>query len=289
MRFHRNLPLSIAALILLSSSCGGGGESESKAESEQVDALAQIAMQAMGAADFDQEGADFRQIIEGAGYKTRSYEPFPTQEVGKKGRMLVYQGKKSGGVIYLKKVGDDVSPAWHWYFDGEKPDSVVKVESNDDGLWDVRIVSTDGKATKFVQDESFTLLGAERSDWIAMNGTSSPPIDGDHALWKCFDGDSSTTWESSLGGSGEAFIEVPVPFGVGEGVLTVRTTAEGQPRKCTLYADGKQVQSFELEPKAARQIVRLDPAVKGARTVKVAVESAYGAGDVVSIAELALQ
>jgi hypothetical protein len=189
-------------------------------------------------------------------------------------------------VIYLKITGSENAPAWHWYFEDMVPDSVVKTEINQDGLWDVRIVPKHGKAMEFVQDESFTLSAKERSDWIAVNGSSSAPVSQEFGLWKCFDGDTTTAWKSPL--SGGAFIEFSVPFGVQQGNLALCTLAAEQPRACTVYADGKQVAQIEVKPEAGRQVIALGEGARGAKKVRLEFTSVHGDGNVVAVAELGL-
>jgi hypothetical protein len=231
-------------------------------------------------------------MIESAGYVVSEYREFPTQEVGKKGRLLVYTDKKeksSGGVVYLKITGLDVVPSWHWYFEKSVPEVVDKVELNDDGLWDVRVSLKGGKTLEYIQGESFSMTTADRSDWVALNGTSSEPLGDEYGLWRCFDSDTSTAWRSSGSGGGEVFLELSVPFGVGQDILALHTWRSDQPSRCTLYADGKKVQEFGLEPRAANQLIRLDDGVKGAKKIRLTFDSVHGGGSNVSVAELYLK
>jgi hypothetical protein len=281
-------------MVLVVSSCGKSEETAEKkkpGEERAKSELLNVARLASKGIAIEDEAVEAQAIIEQAGYKTKYYDRFPAEELGKKGRVLIYsdkKGKKSGGVIFMKKTGNQVAPGWHWYFEDMVPDSVVPVESNDDGLWDVKVVSTKGRVEKFVQDQSFTLMAKDRSDWIAMNGQSSPPISAQGAMWHCFDGDTVTAWRSSVAGGSEAFLELITPFGVQEGLLTVQTLSSSQPRRCALYADGKKIQQFELESTAGRQSVRLDKGVQGAKRVRLVFESVHN-GDIVAVAELALK
>jgi len=280
-------------------SCGksDGQSDKSNAKSDQAakqkaksgSPLQQIAKDALEEVSIDDEFADGRRLVEAAGYVVKEYRAFPAQEITKRGRILVYtdkKGKDSGGVVFLKRTGFQVAPAWHWYFVDMVPDSVVNVEINRDGLWDIRIVSTKGKAEEFIQGEAFSLFAKERTDWLAMNGSSSAPLTHDSAMWKCFDGDTTTAWRSSL--SGGAFIEFDVPFGVAEGNLTICTTASDQPRGCAVYADGKRVEEIELKPVAGRQAVALGQAVRGAKKVRLEFTSAHANAPAVAVAELGL-
>jgi len=291
MTFNKHVAVTIGlcAAALLVFSCGDKKKEEKK---QSQTTLERIAKEAMDRISPEGEILNVTQMVEAAGYVTKEYSQFPVQEIGMNGRMLVYtdkKGKSSGGLIFFKKTGFVVTPAWHWYFDNNVPESVKKIELNDDGLWDIRITMKDGDVLELLQDDSFDLTAFERSDWIALNGTSSEPVSADHKMWKCFDGDSSTTWSSSAGDGKETFLEVPAPFGIEEGILTLQTAQENQPLHCTLYADGKKVQEFELQPTAASQVVRLEEGVKGAKRVKLTFDSVHGGGDVVSVAEMGLK
>ena len=181
MKQYRNLMivLALVAASLPIAACSKSDQTDDtagKAESQEKKAggLAEIAERAMAEIDFDEEGAGFRHLIEGAGYVPEQYNSFPTQELGKKGRMLLYARKgDKGGVIYIKKVGEEITPSWHWYFDDAAPKAVEKVDLNEDGLWDLRVETKKGDRLEFIQDESFSLMAKGRDDWIAMNGTSS--------------------------------------------------------------------------------------------------------------------
>src|SRR5512139_3244532 len=160
----------ICFLVLTGISCGKSDSDaqKTKAKTDRVakkqpaksdGPLQQIAKQAVDEASIDDEWADGRKVVESAGYVVKEYRSFPAQETTKKGRVLVYtdkKGKESGGVVFVKKTGFQVAPAWHWYFSGMVPDSVINVEVNRDGLWDIRVVSTNGKAETFTQEESFS-------------------------------------------------------------------------------------------------------------------------------------
>lgn len=301
MRYRQSLltSLALAGLLTIVTSCGKKSDTESETATtsgsdatqtaKKGDELTNIAKMAMASADIEEEGAEFRKVIEGAGYTAASYDVFPAQELGKKGRILIYKNDdKSGGIIYMKKVGSLVSPTWHWHFDDRVPEKVTKVELNGDGLWDLRVDCSDGKTMDFIQDETFTLVANERNDWIAMNGEASPPASADDAPWKCFDGDPATAWRSPMSG-GKVFMELPAPFGVEQGLLTVTTLPSEQPHHCAVLVDGKEVKEFDLEAKAAEQTVQLGSGVQGAKSVKLVINSAYGNDGVVAIAELALR
>jgi hypothetical protein len=287
------VPVIVAALLV---SCGkkeddsaAGGEAAKKSEKTES-TLQQIAKEASGEASLEEEMADYAAMIEAAGFAVKSYDNFPAQEVGRKARMLIYtdkKAKKNGGVIYIKKTGPAVAPCWHWYFDDAVPETVTNLELNDDGLWDVKIVTNKGPLT-FIQDDSFSLTARDRSDWIAMNGQSSPPVSEDAAMWLCFDGDTTTAWKSSTATDGGAFIEFHVPFGVEEGNLSLHTLAADQPKTCAVFADGKKIDTVEIEPKAVRQLSHVD-GLKGAKVVRLVFDSSFGQANIVAIGEIALK
>jgi hypothetical protein len=290
MTMHRRYSAALAAsLVILALMVGACGKSEEKADAEDPNrTLLDIAKRAQMEPSLLEETRELYAMVEQAGFSPRNYTTFLSQEVGKKGRMLTYEDKKKGcgGIIYIKKTGAELKPAWHWYFEDMIPDSVTNVELNDDGLWDLRVVSTDGQAMEFVQGETFTLLAKDREDWIALNGGASAPSPDSEAMWKCFDGDTATVWRSSTADGG-AFIEFPAPFGVKDGVLTIQTTGEDQPKACTVYADGAEVQQFPLESKAASQLVKLDAGVLGSKSIRLVF--APSQGNAVAVAEIALK
>ncbi len=293
MRKCSILLASALAVALILSSCGkkegetGKGREATGKEAKTDGRLTQVSKEAMDVASLDDEYPELRRVVESAGYVVKAYTNFPAEEAGKKGRMLIYTdkgAKQSGGVVYVRKTGSAVAPSWHWYFADMVPDSVVQTELNQDGLWDVRIVSTRGKVQTYIQEQSFTLAGKDRSDWIAMNGTSSPPVSDNFAMWKCFDGDSTTGWKSASPG---AFVEFDVPFGVRDGILSICPLPSDPPRECTVYADGKQIGKVEIRPVAALQMMTLPDAVKGAKRIRLEFTPAQG--DTVAVAEIGLK
>lgn len=298
MKVERNLALVVAACIVSwgSVSCSNekGQAEQPKAKparsAAQGSALGDLAKQAVAALSIDDEFTEGRKIIEDAGFAVKSYREFPAQEVATRGRMLVYADKRkknSGGAVYLKKIGAEIAPVWHWYFEDMVPDSVVRRETNRDGLWDVHVAFPRGKVADFVQQESFTLFAKQRSDWIAMNGTSSPPASGEFQTWMCFDGDTTTAWKSSV--LQGAFIEFPVPFGVKDGVLTLGTLSSEQPDRCVVYADGNRVEEVEIRPASGRQMIALGAGIRGATKVRLEFPSARGGGEVVAVSEVGLK
>jgi len=146
--------------------------------------LTQIAKEALDEASIDDEFAAGRQAVEAAGYVVKDYRSFPSQEITKRGRVLVYtdkKGKDSGGVVYLKKTGFQVAPAWHWYFKDMVPDSVINVEINRDGLWDLRLVSTNGRTERFIQEAGAAGLRgarvlAHRDGWLFVEALKAVAV-----------------------------------------------------------------------------------------------------------------
>jgi hypothetical protein len=280
MKKHRLIVLFLLVIALLIMSCGKEGQ---KAEPEKAPKAQQVT---------SAEEIPFKSFIEGAGFEVTLFEEFPSEEQGIKGRIMAYRSKaaNSGGVIYFKKADDIVSPCWHWFFKDAVPDSVRRAEINEDGLWDIRVVTKNGRRFDFIQGVDFTLLAKPREDWLALNGSCSPPTrPDDYALWKCFDGDSATAYRTSIEGDKGAFIDVSAPFGVREGILTIETTEREQPSNCELYADGKKIESFKLEKKQGKQMVRIPPEVQGAKEVRVVFNKSYDGAGIVKIAEFTLK
>ncbi|MEJ2720648.1 MAG: hypothetical protein P8181_05850 [bacterium] len=283
--------------MALLASCGkkeekAAGEEGGKS-AESASKLVEIAKEAADEVSIEEDlGEDIPAMIESAGFTLKSYDNFPTEEVGRKGRMLVYtdqKGKHTGGVIYFKKTGPAIAPCWHWYFDSAVPEAVSNVELNDDGLWDVKIATKNGDAMTFIQDDSFTLMAKDRTDYIATNAKSSTPVSDDAAVWLCFDGDTTTAWKTAAASAGGAFIEFHVPFGVEEGNLAIQTLDSDQPKSCTVYADGKEIEVVDFEGKAVRQMVHLGEDAQGAKLIRLAFAPGQGQGGVIAIAEIGLK
>ncbi|NIM20537.1 MAG: hypothetical protein GTO51_09950 [Candidatus Latescibacteria bacterium] len=234
---------------------------------------------------------ELKKAVEKAGFLTASFRPFPATGERETGQVVVYKSEKasSGGAIYLKSIGGKTAPIWHWHFTDAAPDSAYPVDIDEDGMWDIRIVMSNGRFRDFIQDDTFTLAARLRNDWIAMNGTSSPPTNPDHAMWKCFDGSARTAWSSSLEGRDEVFLEVMAPFGVQRGILSIQTIDDGRPSKCILYADGKKVKEFKLENETGIQKIQIGSAIQNATQVRFVVRSTYGKDKTVSIAEFSLE
>ena len=288
----RILPVA-AGLCVLLGACGGSSDDDAKTKGQSSQTQAQSGTPDDGSAPLgveavvlDRDEAPYRDALKAAGYKIVQYGVFPGQGPTKKGRILVYQNGDDGGVMYLLRSGTRETVAWHWYFGSMAPAEVDRVESNGDGLWDLVITGKKGKVVNLIQGEGFTLRGSARDDRIALNGESSA-ASPEYPLWHCFDGDTNTVWRSPVGRRG-AFVEVPSPLGLEEGVLTVTTRFANQPKDCELYAGRKKVQSFSLEKRGGEQTVKLDDAARDASTLRLVIKSTHG-GDEVEISELGIK
>jgi hypothetical protein len=281
-RFSTGLLLVFIGIALVLAACGKKKEAaERKPGGKKASARLDKTLKPEGG---------IREMIEGAGYRLVSYKKFPSEEPGVKGRVAVYRDDdKAGGVLYIRRTGDFVSEGWHWFFSDLVPDSVSRVEINEDGLWDVEMYFKGGTKKRFIQDDSFTFMAGARKDWLALNGSSSTPVSRDNALWKCFDGDSTTVWRAPLEDEAGAFIELFAPFGVDEGILSVTTADNEQPKQCEIYAGSTKIDDFKLKAKAGKQLVRLSGKIKGAKNVRIVFKSAHGKSRFVSVAELSLK
>lgn len=280
-RINWNLLLPAIACAVMIFSCGRSKEPGDK-DAQAVDSTLseEIAK------------APFNDMLKTAGFSIVEIEKFPTEVARKTGQVVVYRStekKSSGGVLYFKNDKIRTFPAWHWYFDDVAPDSARAVELNEDGLWDMRISMSDGSAREFLHDEEFSLFAEPRSDWIALNGPSSPSTDPDHLVWNCLDGRLNTMWCSSLHPSGEVFLEVLAPFPLRNGIMTVHTAAEGRPRECELFADGKRIKQFTLEDQAGEQKVQLGKGYDSVKRIRFVVRSSYDKDGKVTIAEFRLE
>jgi hypothetical protein len=282
----------LALVVLLTAVAGCGKKSEEGATDEAKTTQTQpggtVAAEKetlpVGAAPYTPE-------IQAGGFKVVYFNDYPAAAAGRKGKMVLYQsatGGKDGGMIYVEELGPRYEWVWHWYFEDASPQSVNRVEVNEDGMWDVQVVTGKGKQINFIQDETFSLLGGDRKDKIALNGTSSPAPD-EYPLWHCFDGNNSTTWMSSLEGREKPFIEVASPLGLEDGILSILCTAFNQPRNCEIEADGKTVQSFQLESTTEEQLIQLDPKCRTAKKIRLVVRSCHGASRAAAIAELSIR
>jgi hypothetical protein len=273
---RRIVHATLTVALLAPAACGTSGDTEKKA-----------AVTARPVASgLDLESAPMKEAMEAAGYRPVFFRRFPAQVPGMKASVVVYRAKsgKDGGVVYLQEYGETDREVWHWYFESEAPDSVAPVEINGDGLWDVRMY-VGGEARDYVQDQSFTFVRSQRNDRVAMNGASSEPNDAESMSWLCFDGDTTTAWRSKVGPGG-AFIVLPVPLGMDEGILSVRLGDADQKLECELQADGRKVQDFGLQPNDHEQLVHLSADAQKARSLRLVIKK--GADDV-AITELELR
>lgn len=226
--------------------------------------------------------AAFVSAITGKGYHVVQEKRFPAQIDARRARVVVYRAADGtrGGVLYLRGFQDDAPrPAWHWYFSNAAPDSVAAIDINRDGLWDMRAYMAGGATQDFIQDTDFTLRGPERTGLLAMNGASSSP-DG---LWKVFDADTSTSWNAPSSG---AYLEIPNPFGLDLGQLSVRLAGGSRPGKLEIGDGAQKLQECDLAATAEEQRFQLDAAVKTMSVIRIQV---VGAGKTVALSELELQ
>jgi hypothetical protein len=234
--------------------------------------------------------APFVSVFDTAGFELAYYAEFPSSSAGPDGRLILYRsatGGDDGGMVFVQESGARYEWVWHWYFEDISPTRFEKVEINRDGLWDIRLFARDDGPREFVQDETFALPGAARSDRIALNGRSSETVPG-HPLWHCFDANHNTAWTAPLA-DGEPYIELRAPFGLADGILAVTAMPDHRPERCRVEADGKRVQSFELEPTSKEQLVKLVEEAKTASRLRIVFESRHGDGNRVAVAELSIK
>ena len=227
------------------------------------------------------ENAPFAAAITSKGYRIVQAKRFPAQLAARRATVVVYQSSdgKRGGVLYTQRMisGPDLV-SWHWLFADGAPDSIQALELNNDGLWDARVFMKGGKVLEFIQGQTFTFMGPEREGLIALNGESSTPAD----LWKCFDGDTATVWRSP---ASRAFIDVPNPFGLGVGELTVRLADNDRPGKIELVA-GDARQALDLAETLDEQRFKLTPEQAAAPLIRLEIQ---GSGANVAVSELGLR
>jgi hypothetical protein len=276
--------MAMAALLALS----GCGKKKEEGQTEQ-------AKPAGGAQQVEPslptEGVPFGAEIEGKGFKVVYVNDFPAPVAGHKGRMILYQlasAGNDGGMVFVDQWGTKTEWVWHWFFEDERPKTFEKADINKDGLWDIRVYTESGHQIDLLQDSEFVLPDRGRTDRIALNGTCSEPLP-EHPLWMCFDSDVRTAWESDFGGGSRPYIEVASPFGLSEGILAIRALDQKQPYRCELYADGKKVQSIELQATDDEQLVQLEPSLSTAKKIRLEIESCHGKWDSVAVAELQIR
>jgi hypothetical protein len=225
------------------------------------------------------ENAPFGSAIAGKGFQIAQAKRFPAQMDARRASVVVYRmaDATKGGVLYVRGFENEAPrPVWHWYFDNAAPDSVTAVDINRDGLWDVRVYAAGGKTMEFLQDTDFTFTGAEHDGLFANNGASSKS----EGLWKAFDADTSTSWQSPSNG---AYIDIPNPFGLEVGQLSVREAGGSRPVRLEIGDGTKKIQNCDLESTAEEQRFQLDAAVKALPVIRVTV---VGKGKNVALSEL---
>lgn len=226
--------------------------------------------------------APYAPVITAKGYEVIQARRFPAQVDSRRATVVVYRAKDGarGGVLYVRGFQEDAPrPVWHWYFNDAAPDSVAAADVNRDGLWDVRVYMAGGTTREFLQDKDFSFTGAERSGLVAMNGASSS-TDGEFMV---FDADTSTAWKAPSSG---AYIDIPNPFGLEAGQLTVRLAGGSRPSKLEIGDGTRKIQDVDLSSTSDEQRFQLDAAVKTLPVIRVGV---VGPAKSVAISELELQ
>jgi len=225
------------------------------------------------------DNAPFGATIRAKGFQVVEAERFPAQVDSRRAAVVVYRTADAtkGGVLYVRGFeNESPRPVWHWYFDSAAPDSVTAVDINRDGLWDVRMYMAGGKTTEFLQDRDFSFMGAEHDGLFANNGASSTS----EGLWKVFDADTSTSWQSPSSG---AYIDIPNPFGLEAGQLSVREAGGSRPSRLEIGDGTRKIQDCDLENTAEEQRFQLDASVKTLPVIRITV---VGKGKNVAISEL---
>ncbi len=266
------ISLFFVVLIGAVASCGGSGEQNAGAGKKP--------------AGLPVGDAPYAALIDASGFQVTLLKRFPAQVPGRKGSTVVYReksGKARGGVIYTNRFGEgEDQMVWHWYFNDAAPDSIAALELNDDGLWDVRIYLSGGKTVDLLQDVDFTFVARPREDLIATNGVASEPRD----LWRVFDGDSTSAWRDEDASRG-AYVEVYVPLGVRDGILTVQLTRSDRPGKMKVKVDGKERKSFDLEKTTGRQLFQLGEIIGEGAAVRL--EFTPSADGTVAVSEISIR
>ncbi len=281
--------LLVAMVVALVAGCSGGdsetSESASKSKNtEAVTADTENLRPSLASIPLDQ--APFQEQFKAAGYQITWFCRFPVQVPEAKGGALVYRGGDGGGVMIVLDRPHGYEPSWHWYFKDQAPDSVLALELNDDGLWDVRVFMGD-RHVDLLQDDTFTLTAAAREDQIALNGEVAAGTLPTNPTWMALDGNEFTDWRCPL--SADPFVEVHAPIGTSKGVLSVRAGVSERPRELVVAVDGNVVKSVVLEDTADEQLVQLQSPPAAGSTIRVSVKSTFADTDTVSIAELGLQ
>lgn len=219
-------------------------------------------------------------LLEARGFQIVSIRRVPAQLSGRRATAAVYRSGDGarGGILYMQRLKNEADGvSWHWYFADGAPDSLQMLEINDDGLWDVRVFMAGGTTRDFIQGETFSFM-SDREAIFAMNGASSA-IES----WKAFDGDTTTAWRAPSEG---AFIDIPLPMGIGDGKLSVRVASGSRTNKLEIFAGDKKVQDVELQNTNEFQSIQLDAALQQVPAIRVVVE---GPAATVAISELEIR
>jgi hypothetical protein len=228
------------------------------------------------------DNAPFKDVIAARGFQVVQAKRFPAQADARRAAVVVYRTADAtkGGILYVRGFENETPrPVWHWYFNNAAPDSITNADINRDGLWDVRIYMAGGKTVDLLQDKDFSFTGTEHDGLFANNGASS----NTETLWKAFDADTSTAWQSATSG---AYIELPNPFGLNTGQLTVRVAGGSRPSRLEIGDGTKKIQDCDIENTSEEQRFQLDAAVKALPVIRVNV---VGKGKNVALSELSIQ
>jgi hypothetical protein len=227
------------------------------------------------------DNAPFKDAITAKGFQVVQAKRFPAQVDSRRAAVVVYRTADAtrGGILYVRGFENEKPhPVWHWYFNNAAPDSITNVDINRDGLWDVRVYMAGGKTVDLLQDKDFSFTGAEHDGLFANNGASSNP----ETLFKAFDADTSTAWVSPSNG---AYIEIPNPFGLDAGQLSVRVAGGSRPTRLEIGDGTRKIQDCDIEKTAEEQRFELDPSVKTLPLIRINV---VGKGKNVAISELSI-
>jgi hypothetical protein len=266
----RSVTLAISCAAMMAVSCGkkeeaGGGDA--------------------GAGGREGDGrvaSHIGETLTAKGFRILQQRAAPSQRSGSNAVCLTYRAAdgKSGGVYYVFTPIESGSErvGWHWHFDSNPPDSAAFMEINHDGLWDARVYR--GKdAVDQIQGEDFWLFLNDHAGTVSLNGPASAP-----GVWKCFDGDSTSSWTSK---KSEAFVDFANPVGLDDGELIVRLGQSNRPRSVDVLLGDRKLQSFPLEDNAGRQRFTMDPASKNAEMIRLEFDG--GSGDEIEISELEIR
>jgi hypothetical protein len=274
----------VAVCVLVAAVWSACGKKEEAAPARETGRAAADSGRAAGGpagGSLTTANAPFAAAITARGYQVVKADHFPSQVDSRRAYMIIYRAADGsrGGALYARQFADEAPmAAWHWFYATGAPDSARAVDINRDGLWDLRIHSG-AAAAEFVQDRDFTFMGPDRGALVAHNGASTAPAE----LWKAFDGDTASAWQSP---AADAFIDVPNPFGLDRGELSVRLWGKGRPKKLVLFDGEKKVQELDLEQTTKEQRFVLDGALKDAATIRVRFE---GAPSSVALSELEIR